>query len=211
MADTFTSKMNLTKPEPGTPGWDSKWAANLDAIDAVLGALPVLLETQIYTSGQATIDFDTNFDSTYDHYFIEFSKVWPSVANAELLAIIHANGAWRNTSGDYSVKLNDEAGAIIVSNIAQAMITVAENLQTESLANGSGATRGRMDIYMYDAAVNAAVAIDAETKVASAGPYVKTDTLGAFYRGGAYSLDGIRFYASSGNIEGEFRLFGVPK
>ncbi len=40
MADTFTPILGLTKPEIGASRdtWGAKWNANLDAIDAVLGA-----------------------------------------------------------------------------------------------------------------------------------------------------------------------------
>jgi len=39
MADTFTTNYGLTKPEPGTQGWDAKLNSNMDQIDSLIAAL----------------------------------------------------------------------------------------------------------------------------------------------------------------------------
>ena len=210
MADTTTSIFSFIKPEPGSSGWDVKINANYDLIDAAIAALPVLLETQKYTAGQATIDFDTNFDATYDHYFIEFSKVWVSVAGADLQVNIFANGAWKNQSSDYFIGLFDEVGTEIINGFSPSII-LGKNMDAESYFDGGGGGRGRVDIYMYDAAVNTAPAVDCYLKTGVVGAFVKIFSCVSIYRGSVHALSGLRFFASTGNIEGEFKLFGVPK
>lgn len=69
MADTFTENYGLTKPEPGTSGWDAKLNAVINAIDqimygwgwepqGVVGVVQALI-TQVNVTGDVLADYPT--------------------------------------------------------------------------------------------------------------------------------------------------------
>ena len=156
-----------------------------------------LLEKKIYTTEQATVEF-TKLDSTYDHYFIEFNRLWPSVNGDELYLYVYADGAWQAAT-DYAV--NSAASA--------SQIEIATDMKING-GTGYGGGRGRVDVYMYDASTASHAAIDAEIKFGSTTTILDSQSTAAVYLT-TEAISGIRFKTSTGNIEGEFRLYGVIK
>ena len=159
----------------------------------------VFLEKKVYTTGQAEVEF-TKLDSTYDHYYIEFFRLWPSVDGDELRLYAYSNGAWQTGVGSYSYN----------ATAASAGIPIAANIQHEAAAPTRGGARGRVDLYMYLSGKTRAN-IDAIVKFGTNTTPIHSTQETAGVHLDDFAISGIRFKAVSGDIEGEFRLYGVIK
>ena len=157
----------------------------------------VMLDKQIITGDQLTVDFVRKIDSNYDHYFITFEKVFPSTNGSNLWVRVYHSGGWA-------------ASGYLIASGSQNEVEIATNAANNAHGSAWAGARGKLDLYKYDSSVpsNAAIEVDASFPDAAAAQAVQsvsavivTPTV----------ISGVRFLTSSGNISGEFRLYGIKK
>lgn len=165
---------------------------------------PILLETQTHTSGVATVDFTSNIDSTYDHYFVEFHNLVPATSATELWLRVQAAAAWQ-ASADYTYTQDD---AVADTGVAQdqVVLTLATVPMTDVPALGAG--HGRLDFYNYDSGDGSHASFSCDMNYPNT--YIKSSRTAGVYLT-AEAVTGFRLMMSSGNIKGTFKLYGVPK
>ena len=170
------------------------------------GGTHVLLATTNVTSGVAQVDFTSGIDSTYKNYMITFTKVHPQNAGANLKMRISHSGTFQ-TANNYIFAGSGTASpntAIHVGDSGTDSWVIVNNIGAggDQCANGeiilcdpSGTGFGQQ---FYSNSIS-----QSSTSTA------RRESFGGFYNSGT-AIDGVRFYAGTGNIDsGTFKLYGI--
>ena len=161
----------------------------------------------ITASGSATVDFSSSFTTTYDDYMVVCNGIIGSSGGTELYAQTKANGTWLTSATYYyHVKELRTSGEAYAAEYAQGA-TGYLLFPLSSLATG---VNDGLDFIMhlpkcYDAGMRSVW-----TESAKGGNSGKGG--GMFGNINSTSItDGLRFYASSGNLSGSFKFYGLAK
>ena len=192
-----------------TLGWQEAPGLGSQAGGSV-GSGKVLIE-EIVASAAADVQFVTGIDSTYDIYELEIIDAQPTTDAAALeLAVTEDGGTWKVGASDYEWAYHFVYESVegVDADPNQTEIKIAGNIDTaasEGNAEGTvtfrqpaGTTRHkrfRVDVVFWNNDL---------LKDTSYTGWAK-------YKGTTNAIDGIRIKASTGNINGTFRLWGLPK
>lgn len=123
MADTYTANYGFTKPEPGTSGWDAKLNALIDALDQVIhgwGWEPVGVGGTVLSPGTQIV---INGNVLADHPTGKRIKIVGATSGTHYGTV---NGGSFG-SGDTTLLVALESGALTVGEVAQVYRTVMPN------------------------------------------------------------------------------------
>lgn len=205
---TVSSNVTFTLPSAdGTSGQviQTNGSGTLSFVTPAGGSWTYL--STVSASGAATADVETTFDSTYDAYAIVVTNVIMQSAN--FYSRLKVNASYQTANYRYHASRclsSDSTYAGTVGNTA-AQIDISGRSMDVSTYPGS---TGNYVMYVHNPASttkyktiywNGYFTNDTEATVMSVGS--------AAYTGGTQALTGVRFYASSGNISGTFRLYGI--
>lgn len=175
------------------------------AVVAAAGGAWTLLSS-VTASGSATVDIETTFDATYDNYVIVASGLIGSSGVVTLNARMKIGGSYVAT-GAYQWH-NQHTG------------TTASTYSGENGTNDTTIQLGYLD-GTAGSSTNLNIFVDKPAGTSQrklihwAGGAVTATAGTAFYLAGVGAnnstgaLTGVRIYASSGNITGAFRLYGI--
>jgi hypothetical protein len=192
----------------GIPAWT---AAGTDGYSLLLQAgVPVwannpssvrLLLTQT-ASGATSIDFTTGFDSTYDAYMFVLVNVYPSTdATSILMRVSEDAGSSFIATGYETVTIATGTADGTASNSAT---SIQLTLAAESSNVAAEAASGTIHLIVSTTKAATVHSIQyrneaGNTRHASGGSAVATTS----------RANGVRFLASSGNINGKIHMYGV--
>jgi hypothetical protein len=195
-----------------TPNTDDGtwWVAGLT--EAVVAGMTLLATAT--AAGDATVDFTSGIDSTYDEYEIHINSLFSSADGDNFRCRTSANGGstWDSGASDYMYSYRTQdypAGdsADAASNGNDYFTLPPSNLDSTTSTGGANVT-----IRLCDPS-NAG----SYTHMYYSGIYIDNNgNPQSFYGGGIVKLasivNGIRFYFSTGNVAaGEFKLYGIKK
>ena len=163
-------------------------------------------------AGVATIDVETGFGETYDDYLIVATNITPSVDGVDLFARLKLAGAYQ-TDALYNYHLNKStsAAATYSGEAAEGATSIKVAAALDTNGGADSVTEFNMDARNINSSSgNKAIDWKGHTVDANASPWVKRASGAGLYRNGS-ALTGVRFFATSGNISGTFRLYGVNK
>ena len=188
-----TSGQVLTSAGSSAPTWATPSTGALTLISTVTA------------SNAATADITTGIDSTYDNYMVLFTGVRPA-ADSELYVTLNVGGSYSPGTGFRTTSVGYYTGSAVTGTstyttfIKLNIYTLGSN--TPSNANGQfwffnpALTTTRKNFqWVFEGATSGATT----TQIVNGAGYVE-DTNAA--------LTAVRFYASTGNINGTFRLYG---
>jgi len=183
-ATYFNSVANVMRVYTSAASW-----ADINA-----SGVPVLLESQT-ANNDTSIDFTTNIDSTYDHYYIEMVRVKLSLTSTSFRARLSHASAFNSSTVYWT------AGTLIdYFRLVQTVVSMNTFAMhgTVHIYNGAGDTQelpsGYSDIHLGGNSTG----------------QVNQHRLS--YNVNNINLDGIQFFCDTGLIvSGTFKLFGVPK
>lgn len=185
---SLSSKMNLVSTAPAAP---------------VAAAGMTLLST-VTTTDAATVDFLNVFDAKYDVYQIVATNVGGSVTNTQLRAHIERGGVY--SAFTYYNRLTGANPQVFQYGGGSAFLSNHNN-------TGSDAQRTN-----FIATIQNPVSTNVKSVMFSGVSYCGFDSIGGgtnilgnLADTSTASMTGIRFLASSGNISGTFRLYGITK
>jgi hypothetical protein len=169
------------------------------------GALTLV--STVTASAAATADIETGFDSTYDNYVILFSGLVPVTSGTILRVELKIGGVYRTA---------DYRGAYLGGPAGQSTYTGSQDFFQLSSGGGGLSNLARAsnngEFWVFNPA---STTLDKNIKWFFQGFSETTDTAQTTLGSGRYkdtgstdALTGVRFYMSSGNISGTFRLYG---
>jgi hypothetical protein len=186
-----TTGQVLTSATAGTPTWAAPSAGSL-----------VLLST-VTASNSATVDVETTFSSTYDTYMLVVSGATPTVDSAPLLMLMKIGGTYISTS------------TYITSASASASSSTFDTKISVSSTPWGNDAPSSLDVVMYvfnpsSTAFRKLITFQAVGSRLDTGVMNIQARSGSAANSGTDALTGLRFYATSGNINaGKFRLYGI--
>lgn len=168
-----------------------------------------LLETQT-AADDASIDFTSNIDDTYEKYIIEFNDVIPATDGQQLRVRTSTDAANFDTgASDYEFTQTYQASSAASATDNE---STGSNYVPITHTTGSAAGEncsGTLEIYAPASASFTAFSCRSVGFDASGNLY---RNLSGGARKAAEDVNGIRLYFGSGNItSGEFKLYGVKK
>jgi hypothetical protein len=172
------------------------------------GASLVLIERQAASSA-ATVDFDSGLDdSTYNNYVLYINAVAPQTDGTNLLLRTDSNSGASYDAGasDYSVARISNSTALGVTGTTGATET-AIKLNEETLGTTSGESFRAVITFDLGSADRYPMFNWTYSQVDSGGALANGSGSGC--RNSAAAIDAIRLQMSSGNINGNFALYGV--
>jgi hypothetical protein len=184
-----------------TDGTDTSWAT------AQAGLIKI--SEQVVSSPVASVDFTTGIDGTYDEYELHILKAINETDSTSpaLRTSANAGGAWDAGASDYSRTYIQGTGSSVSANSAnEAAITLANVLGSDTNEYG---VSGIIRIVRPSVAQYCSMRWELSSQNTSGS---NVYTIGSALRVANAVVSGIRYLASSGNIEsGTFRLYGVQK
>lgn len=175
------------------------------------GARDFVLLATASPSGVATVDFDSNIDSTYDLYWLEFKDMTPSSDFVPLVLRFQIGGStWKEGSTDYTYAGHnieaDNGNESIVSSNADLWIVIGNAVGSSTNENING------QIWIWNANTNDRIAgASTASAIVSDGNLLSCTRRFASNFAGS-PLTGLRLLFTSGNIEsGTLQLMGVKK
>lgn len=191
-----TNGQVLTSAGSGLPSW----------VTPSSGALTLL--STVTASASATVDVETTFSSTYDAYMLVISGATPSTDSVQLLARMKIGGTYIATST--YVYLNGYTST--AGNASTTLATEIELIPSVYLGNDA-ASSGNVVMYIFNPSSTAfkkQIRFEASSIRISSGNTQLGSFSGSASNNGTGALTGMRFFASSGNINaGKFRLYGI--
>jgi len=175
-----------------------------DGTPVVAGSSGALIYLSTVTaSAAATVDVETGFGATYDDYLIIGTDIFASGA-ATLQCLYKVGGTYQTSAYFYhmahqSTSANTYSGTN-GNNVAA--IVVDNTLATSA----SGACAIRLQVFSVNSTTNEKIGFFYGF---SGGAFSNINGPGVFANTGV--LSGVRFLASTGNITGTFKLYGIAK
>lgn len=174
-----------------------------------------LLET-IVASNDATVEFTTGIDDTYDRYEIEMISVIPATDSVNLHLKTSSDGGSTFDSGasDYAyvVRYTYEFSGGDVNTATSSSSSLINYLSgNANVGNASGESlHVRLNINDPSNSSTKTIMEYVATKVGAAGTHLYDHNVGTIVRKEDAIVDAIQFYFSSGNISsGTFKLYGI--
>jgi hypothetical protein len=171
------------------------------------GASALVLLSTVTASASATVDVETGFSSTYDDYMITVSGLFNSSSSTTLLGRLKLGGSY-NTSAIYYWN-TDTRSTSVATNVPE-FLGGDTSLQLSAASGLGGSIGDNFSMSMFLLAVN-----NSGTKsIYTNGAYALYNNKGGGTLGYANSssvLSGVRFFSSSGNLTGTFKLYGIAK
>lgn len=165
----------------------------------------VLLST-VTASASATVDIENTFNSTYDAYLIVASGVTFSVSSQNLLARMKLGGSYLAGTGySYHSQYTDSGSNAYVATASTAGSSFFVAYGTSDTAGESCSFN--MNIYNPSSTTIKKMANWSGGIFSTSSKH--TNIFGSGNNTSTSALTGIRFLASSGNITGNFRLYGI--
>jgi hypothetical protein len=170
----------------------------------------------VTASGAATADIESTFDSTYDMYEIIGVDVRPSTNAVNIYCRLKVGGTYRATGySRISYGNNTNSGGTVVASQGTAETHILVNTSTgggTGVVFNAAADAGFLIMYIQKPArtgANQNVFGDYIYTPEDAGAVIAKGSFAGAYKGGYGALTGVRILASSGNINGTFRLYGI--
>lgn len=177
------------------------------SLTATGGSVWVLLSSAT-ASASATVDLETTFDSTYDHYVIVMVSVVPSSDGVNMHAQLKISGAYdtganyyylleySNSGGTTYAAVNGRGASYIV--VGGGWTTAGHSQNATIYIDAPSGTSLKKMLYGHGVNINSTPDVQ------------KLNFVG--HNTGTGALTGVRFFYSSGNIaSGSFYLYGVKK
>ena len=204
-----TYRANTTTSGTTDPSASAAWTST-----AFLPGL-VLLST-ITASASATVDVETTFDGTYDHYIVVLDGVLPETNATQLRVLLKIDGTYKVADyGSVTGYPNSVTADTFPSTAAASSGFIRITGNGNGVTNASyGGINLTMDIPIPASTTKHKGLYWSGSAIAgTANSFWQEIVIGsARYTGGTQALTGIRFYFSSGNIaSGTFRLYGMGK
>jgi hypothetical protein len=172
------------------------------------GASLVLIERQA-ASGASSVDFDSGLDdATYNNYVLYINAVVPQTDNTNLLLRTDSD-----SGASYDAGANDYSVARV--SVSTSVGTTGTAGATESGIKLNESTLGTASGESFKAVITFDLG-SSDRKPLFGWKWEQVDSAGALYNGtgsgcrnSAAAIDAIRLQMSSGNINGNFALYGV--
>ena len=195
---------NEARFDLGNSRWELTKAANIGT--ATPAGLVLIQKQSIVT--QASVDFTTGIDSTYDNYLIKGSKVAMATDNTNLWALISTDGGSTFKSGGsdyrYAIQAKPDNGAAANTGATAAQMLLTQN----TLGLGNLATElQNFDLNFYGPSEASPTSIFFTGALTGDSAEMIENTMAGRYVT-ATAVNGIQVLPSSGNISGEFALYG---
>lgn len=175
--------------------------------DLVVGGGSMILLSTVTASNSATVDIETTFDSTYDAYMLVVSGATPVTDSVSLLARMKIGGSYVTTSTYIST-----GGYTSLAGNQQTTLATEITL-VSSVWGNDAASSCDVVIYIFNPS---STAFKKQIRYEATSLRIDTGVTQIQTRSGVGSNDntgaltGMRFFASSGNINaGKFRLYGI--
>lgn len=172
------------------------------------GTALVLIQAQTVTAA-ATADFTTGITSTYDEFLVHYSGVIGSVDLVDMgVRVSQDGGATYKADATYHYcgRLSSDVGADAANQSAAATYLRISSGQV-SINSGRPQAARIMFTNPSDGAFK-----EFQFQTSNFNGSNQSDTSGSgFYAGSGTAINAIRFILSSGNVTGNFKLYGVKK
>jgi hypothetical protein len=171
------------------------------------GASALTLLSTVTASNSATVDVETTFSSTYDAYMLVVSGATPVTDSVSLLMQMKIGGSYVTTSTYIST-----GGYTSLAGNFSTTLDTSITLITNAWGNDAASS---CDVVMYifnpsSTAFKKQIRYEATSLRINTGATQLLTRSGSASNDGTGALTGIRFFASSGNINaGQFRLYGI--
>jgi len=168
----------------------------------------VLISTQTISSPVASVDFTSGINGTYSRYLLTITGLRSSTNTVELRTRFYRSAAWLTTS-DYSGDCVGRGGGFDISASAAAATAFAILSSANSMTLSNDTARAFGLNIEFGNTTDAALSHSIGYRVwGGAGSATVAMGVGRYEVAGA--LEGIQFYASSGNLAGgTFKLYGM--
>ncbi len=187
---------------------DATWATPAGSGGGSGGGGSLVLLQEVVASGAATVNFASSISSVYDEYVFEFLNVVPATDSDLLwMRMSTDGGSTYDTGANYSYNYNRWA-----SGGAQVQVTGATKIiLTHNISNTSThGVNGYIRLFNPQSATfRKYVSGQFILRQGGAATYEGNNS-GGIYES-ATAVNAIQFLASSGNISGTFRCYGVAK
>jgi hypothetical protein len=172
----------------------------------------VLLASSGLVAGAAAIDFTALIDGTYDEYLFSLVNVYPSSGSAklEMQTSANAGGAWDSGAGAYGYsgeELLNASSANYLQSASDTKISTSVNALSTTAAHGG--ICGEIRLFNPASATIHKVLTWALSAMAGAGSVFFL--AGGGVRVATAAVNGIRFKANTGNINGTIYMLGRKK
>ena len=195
-----------------------KWNSDADGFETGdVGGSLVLLETQTWASGNATISFTSNIDDTYDEYVFKFYDIHPATDNVQFQFQVDTG---TNTSYNQSITstffdayhsdaAGDDSGITYRTGYDQANGTAFQTIAFQVDNANDGKCDGTLQIFSPSSGTFVKHFISNSITKVHDGTYTSNNYC-AGYVNTTTALTRVQFKMSSGNIDaGTIQLFGV--
>jgi len=179
-----------------------------------LGGL-VLLETQT-ASGDSTLDFTDNIDSTYSEYVFTFMDIHPSAQGGQLTINFRDGGSAYDATKTSTVfqahHKEDGTQSALAYNDSKdlAQGTGAQILTVDGMNDNDSSISGFVTLYDPSSTTFVKHFIGNSQGMGDSSPPSTMQRLAAGYANVTAAIDGVQFAMSTGNIDaGTIKMYGV--
>ena len=180
------------------------WNISVVGPRGISGSSGVTYLETVSGTNAATLETTFAINSTYEHYELDLIDIFALSGTPSLVLQVKVGGAWKTANYDYGLRLTTSSTG------GDSGSTSASGITIGSLGAGStDSCCGRVTVIMPSGA-SRFHPIDFKT-IASVASVTKINDGGGHYTGAAGAIEALRVLASSGNITGTIRLYGVAK
>ena len=166
-------------------------------------ASTVVFLSAVTASASATVDLETTFSSTYDVYMITGTGIKPSVDNDYLRMLLKVGGSYVTSAYRYMAAVTSAGSVAATTSNSAAHIDTGLPMSNADFAN--------IIIYVYTPASTTARKMITWQGACNQSGGNMNSSVGSGVNDSTSALTGVRIKASSGNISGTFRLYGISK
>jgi hypothetical protein len=161
----------------------------------------------ITASGASTVEFTSDFTSTYDDYMVVGGQIIGSSGGTALLCQTRANGSWLTSTTYYWHCMAKRTSGNTYGTAQYGTTTSYQLTPTSSLATG---VNDCVDITVYLPTCYSSGMRSINAKVDICRNSGKGGGMNGFINNTSI-VNGVRFFASSGNLSGTFKFYGLTK
>ena len=205
--------VNLIKDASGATMWQSNGSGVLSNVNSAFGDSLVLISTQT-ADDSASISFTSGIDSTYKEYIWKFININPATNSQHFGFQVNASGqtGYNETiTSTFFRAYNFENGAAqaldYLTGSDQAQGTAAQHLFTSAGNDADKCVAG--ELHLFNPASTTYVKHFYATTNGCQDGAVTQNEFAAGYINVTAAITAIQFAMSSGNFDGEIKMYGV--